>query len=255
MSKSRKYITNVARTFIGCHYLWGSGGGFPGHPSPALNLHGPVTWARPSMQTADLALYAAQCDSQGHYVCAGRCKKAHGHVVGNSDVNLEHFLKSFANLQEALWACWYMRLTPRRVLGDGVPIANSIAFAENCLDVRHFDCISFINYVLNQTTSTPDPKYGWTGSIQLWVEQSSWSTEVKLEGASVAGDILIRWWDDKTGKRHYSHIAFLDDDDHVVQAQEAIMGVHADDTYVPSSWQMRRRLPEKYLRPDYSNYA
>lgn len=60
---------------------------------------------------------------------------------------------------------------------------------------------------------------------------------------------------DEAGKRHYSHIAFLDEYNHVVQAQEAIIGIHAGETYVPTSWKMRRRLPETYLRPDYSNYA
>jgi cell wall-associated NlpC family hydrolase len=250
---NRKRITNYARTLLGSHYLWGSGGSTPGHANGARYKRDLVTWADSSIQPSSVALYAAKCNAQGLYVCAGRYKKANGQVVSSNDVHLKNALDSFDNLQEALWGSWYFRLTPRLVQGEGVDEAGKVVFGENCYDVRHFDCISFINYVLSETTISPDAKSGWSGSIQHWSHM--WTTEVKLEAPAAAGDILIRYYDDAAGHRHFTHIAFLDSDNHVVQAERAIMGVHADDLYHPTAWQARRRLEERYIYPDRSDYA
>jgi hypothetical protein len=124
---------------------------------------------------------------------------------------------------------------------------------ENCTGVRHFDCISFINYVLSETTKAPDPNAGWSGDIKQW--SSMWTTDVPLVDTPVAGDILIRYNDDDAGTRHFNHIAFLDDDKTVVQAEMASAGVHVDEKYNANSWQIRRRLLPQYIRTDMSSYA
>ncbi len=138
------------------------------------------------------------------------------------------------------------------VRGAGVPSAGKIVWGENCTVVRHFDCISFINYVLGETTKIPGQQNGWSGNIKQWSEMST--TDVPRSAPNVAGDILIRYYDDDKG-RHFSHIAFLDDNGFVVQAEMASAGVHADEPYNSNHWKMRRRLENQYVLSERSNYA
>ncbi|MGC0773466.1 MAG: hypothetical protein WB543_11070 [Candidatus Acidiferrum sp.] len=250
----RKAITTFARTFIGSHYLWGSAGAHPGHLNGARYRPGSVPWNEPSLHVSDLSLCAAKCDVQGHYVCAGRFKNVGNRIVPPDDPALKDFLSRYASAPLAEWDCMTLPLTPRVVRGTGVPAANKIVWGENCTGVRHFDCISFINYVLSETTKIPDSKNGWSGDIKQWSQM--WTTDVPLTDPAVAGDILIRYYDDEKG-RHFSHIAFLDDNNIVVQAQEAAKGVHAEERYIPDPkvWQIRRRLLNMYIRADMSNAA
>jgi cell wall-associated NlpC family hydrolase len=248
----RKVITVFARTFIGSHYLWGSGGAFPGQLNGARYRPGSVPWNEASLHHADLSICAAKCDVQGHYVCAGRYEKAGGQVVPDNDVALHDFLSHYSSAALAQWDSMPLRLTPRVVRGVGVPSAGKIVLGENCTGIRHFDCISFINYVLSETTKIPDQKNGWSADIKLWSENGT--TDVPMNAPNVAGDILIRYYDDANG-RHFSHIAFLDDNGYVVQAQMASAGVHADEPYNSNAWQIRRRLENQFILPDRSNYA
>lgn len=247
-----KIITNFARTFLGSHYLWGSAGAFPGQLNGARYRHGSVPWNPASLHLSDLSLCAAKCDVQGHYVCAGRFQKAGGQVVPDNDVTLQHFLSPYGSPALAEWDSMSLRLTPRLVRGAGVPSAGKIVWGENCTGVRHFDCISFINYVLGETTKIPDQQNGWSGNIKQWSEM--WTTDVPLSAPNVAGDILIRYYDDDKG-RHFSHIAFLDDNGFVVQAEMASAGVHADEPYHSNNWKIRRRLENQYVLSDRSSYT
>ncbi len=250
----RKRITNFARTLLRSHYLWGSGGAHPGQWNGARYRPGSVSWNAASLQLADLSLCAAKCYSPTLYVCAGRYQKAGGQQVSSTDVALKEFLSRYGSAALAEWDSMSLRLTPRVVRGVGVPSAGKIVWGENCTGVRHFDCISFINFVLSETTKVPDEKNGWSANIDLWSQR--WTTDVPLGDPHVAGDILIRYNDDEKG-RHFNHIAFLDDNGYVVQAEMASAGVHADELYRPDPkiWQMRRRLENQYILPARSNYA
>jgi hypothetical protein len=251
----RKAITTFARTLIGCHYLWGSGGAYPGHLNGARYRPGSVPWNEPSLQITSLSICAAKCDVLGHYVCAGRFDKAGGYELKPDDPSLKNFLSQYASADLAQWESMTLRLTPRIVRGKDVPSAGKIIMGENCVGVRHFDCISFINYVLGETTKSPDPKNGWSGNIQQWASDL-WTTDVPLGDPRVAGDILIRYFDDDKG-RHYNHIAFLDDDGYVVQAEMASAGVHARERYIadPKVWKLRRRMKDQHILADRSGFA
>ena len=98
-------------------------------------------------------------------------------------------------------------LTPRVVRGTGVPAANKIVWGENCTGVRHFDCISFINYVLSETTMIPDSKNGWSGDIKQWSRM--WTTDVPLTDPAVAGDILIRYYDDEKAATSVTSLSLM----------------------------------------------
>lgn len=205
-----------------------------------------MLWNEPSLQLADFSVCAAKCEVAGHYVCAGRYLKAGGHITSGDDVAVANLRSQYGNGLLAQWDSIRLRLTPRIVQGTGVPSAGKLVMGENCYGVRHFDCISFINYVLSETTKIPDQKNGWSASIDMWAQ--NWTTDVPLTDPKVSGDLLIRCSDDATG-RHFSHIAFLDDDGSIVQAEMASAGVHADDSYSPSAWQIRRRLEDRYILP------
>lgn len=245
----RKAITTLARTFLGSHYLWGSAGAAPGVLNGARYRPGSVPWNEPSLQLADLSVCAAKCDVAGHYVCAGRFEKSGGSSVSPNDPQLTDFLHAcslkYANALLAQWDSTGLRQTPRVVRGDNVPSAGKIVMGENCYGRRHFDCISFVNYVLTETTILDDKKLGWTGAIEHYARM--WTTDVPLTDPPVAADILIRYHEEDNVK-HFSHIAFLDDNSYVVQAEMASAGVHADERYNPSRWQMRRRLENRYIK-------
>jgi hypothetical protein len=196
----------------------------------------------------DLSVCAAKCEVAGHYVCAGRFEKTGGQVVSETDPTLMNSIKSlkssYPTAQIAQWESTNTRLTPRVVRGANVPSAGKIVMGENCYGRRHFDCISFVNFVLTETTRVTDAKNGWWGGIETYAK--NWATDIPLGDPPVAGDILIRYTDGD-GKRNYHHIGFLDDDGHVVQAEMASAGVHADEVYRPERWQLRRRLEEQYM--------
>ncbi len=247
----RKRITDFARTFLGSHYLWGSAGAMPGQSNGARYRPGSVPWNEASLQVADLSICAAKCDVAGHYVCAGRFEKTGGSAVVAGDTHLTDFLNScsekYANALLAQWDSITVRQTPRVVRGDNVPSAGKIVWGENCYGRRHFDCISFVNYVLTGAAVTSDKEHGWWAGIEQYAK--NWTTDVSLGEPAVAGDILIRYTLNDEGKQNFHHIGFLDDDGFVVQAEMASAGVHADERYSPARWQMRRRLEQRYILP------
>jgi hypothetical protein len=245
-----KKITDFARTLLGSHYLWGSAGASPGQMNGARYRPGSVPWNEPSLHFADLSVCAAKCDVAGHYVCAGRFEKSGGSIVSADDPHLTEFLhgcsEKYANALLAQWDSIGLPQTPRVVRGNNVAAAGKIVWGENCYGRRHFDCISFVNHVLNESTIPDDRAHGWTGSIELYAG-NNWTTEVPLTDPPIAADILIRFSEGDDGVRHYHHIGFLNDNNFVIQAEMASAGVHADERYNPSRWQMRRRLQNKYL--------
>ncbi|HTQ60416.1 MAG TPA: hypothetical protein VMI32_09345 [Candidatus Solibacter sp.] len=246
----RKAITTFARSLLGSHYLWGSAGAYPGLLNGTLYRPGSVPWNEPSLSLSDLSICAAKCDVAGHYVCAGRFEKSGGSIVAHNDSHLTDFLRScsqkYPNALIAQWESTGLSQTPRVVRGSNVDAAGKIVWGENCHNRRHFDCISFVNYVLTQTTIVPSQREGWHGGIENYA--GAWTTDVPLTDSPVAGDILIRYTEGDDSVRHYHHIGFLDDNNFVVQAEMASAGVHADERYLASRWQMRRRLMDRYIR-------
>jgi hypothetical protein len=245
-----KNVTTFARTLLGSHYLWGSAGAFPGLLNGSHYRPGSVPWNEPSLQLANLSICAAKCDVAGHYVCAGRFEKSGGSIASADDPHLTDFLhgcaEKYANAQLAQWDSTGLPQTPRVVVGNNVAAAGKIVWGENCYGRRHFDCISFINYVLTESTTPDDRVNGWSGSIEQYAQM--WTTDVPLTDPVAAGDILIRYSEDTQNVKHFHHIGFLDDDGRVVQAEMASAGVHADERYIPTRWQMRRRLKDQYVR-------
>lgn len=111
-------------------------------------------------------------------------------------------------------------------------------WGEDCRHKRHFDCDSFVNYVLSHATKT-----SWGYTAEQYVTGSHpdhWST-VDLSAPPVAGDILLRGGE---GRRH---VALLGADNHVYQAEQHDTGVHADEIYGGKNWRQRLRILDSLI--------
>ncbi len=229
MSSNRQMIVNHARRLTGSHYLWGSGGAKPDVSDGAWYRAGSVTLVPPVLDAMAPSVFAAQCSVDGLHICAGRYKKIPGGrqtQAGIQDVRL--YLDGLSQLPQSMWQPYYGVFTPRTVVGYTVD--RKIVWGEDCRDKRHFDCISFINYVLTNSTQP-----FWNGSIEQFRTNSAITTAINMDDPPVPGDLVFHGND---------HIAFLCETGKVIQAQDHANGVHEDETYHPVHWSDRRRIPD-----------
>jgi hypothetical protein len=279
---ARQKIVDVAMSLIGSHYLWGSTGATPyvaagspywlkkkdasGNATQEL-VSIPVSVARPCLDPRSPCVKAAYCEADTPHVCAGRFRKVGGSVINDiDDVVLASFLsncevvgRDVMFVESGPTSTWQSlfapRLTPRVIIGknitdlDGKTVLSGRAvWGEDCSPKRHFDCIGFISYVLNQATQKYfDPKMPWGGGIGDYFKITD---EVGLGDAAVPGDIVFRGEldTDHPENSKWHHIAFITANGKVVQAEMAVTGVHADNTYDgAASWTARRRLQDALL--------
>ena len=231
-----EWVVKYARSLVGSHYLWGSAGATPGQRDGAWYRRGSVGLEPSSLDPNKPSVFAAVCDVSGHFVCAGIFDNIKGGRYANSqDRDLKDYLGMLANLgSEDLWYPYYSRFTPRVVKGSNVGSNNGlIVWGEDCRYVRHFDCISFVNFVLSQTTIP-----NWWGDIQGYANgyaPQGKTTSVPLGDPPSDADILVRGYD---------HIGFLSKSGYVIQAQDHATGVHADEFYSSGRWDGRLRIPD-----------
>jgi cell wall-associated NlpC family hydrolase len=224
----RQSIADCAKDLTGSHYLWGSGGATPGAANGAAYRPGSVTLHAPQTDPKNPKIFAATCNVAGYFVCAGRYDKIPGGRPAHSaDQDLVNYLRQLPDDTSA-WQPYCQWFSPRMVEGSNV--TRQIVWGEDCRARRHFDCISFVNYVLTQTTIP-----NWSASIAQYTSQT---TEVNRSDRPVPGDILTRGT---------THIGILDSDGHVIQAEMSSAGVHADEVYNASRWTRRGRLADSVL--------
>ena len=255
---ARQKVIDLAKTFAGSHYLWGSAGATPGGQDGSPHRPGRVGMSYPSLDPMSPSLNAADCAVSGYYVCAGRFLKAPGgRMVPPTDDDLFDYLTCFRregwNVYQLGYAddrrSYFLNLTPRKIIGENIDskYQGKIVWGEDCRWKRHFDCIGFINYVFNKTTKNPyKPTEVWSANIQQWFDSTQ---EVKFTDPPVPGDILFRGdIDKKTSAMVWHHIALLGEDGYVVQAEQAVMGVHNDEPYGNgAAWTARRRLGGQFF--------
>jgi cell wall-associated NlpC family hydrolase len=232
------WIIQYGKRFIGSHYLWGSAGATPNAHDGAWYRTGSVGMERPlSFDPAHPSIFAATCDVDDHFVCAGAYKKMFGGGYGYAtDKELTDYLDKISKLPSGDWPPYAGGLTPRVVQGKNVdPDKNRIVWGEDCRNVRHFDCIGFVNFVLSLTT-----KERWSFSIPQYAAGNiTPATAVAITDPPADGDIIVI---------NPSHIGFLCADGKVLQAQDHANGVHADEAYkaqpgVAGTWNGRLRVP------------
>ena len=250
-------LITIAKSYVGCHYLNGSYGAYPtgedGDGGPTRR-GGVFLIADPKrldpkadLEKTGFAVKAATMFTKGtQCVCAG----SYAMIPGGRRASPEHQdLKDYlAKLgpDPNTWPNFYEIYTPRRAYGQGQN--GALVWGEDCTGIRHFDCITYINYCLWKLTGT-----GYSFEIRHWkdepagVGKTRWVS--KVTGATVYrlslsgpnpplqdGDIVAGT------PQNAEHIGFVGSDGTVYQAQDTTMGVHAKSRFSPGSWHFLARL-------------
>jgi hypothetical protein len=239
-----EWIVQFGRRFIGSHYLWGAAGATPNKQDGTHYRTGAVNLDADAKSNETPSVFAATCDVDGHYVCAGNFKhfidETGGGYTYPSDANLTKYLDEIRKLpSNSYWYPYKSRFTPRVMKGKNLGTDdNRLVWGQDCRFVRHFDCVSFVNFVLSLTTSQK-----WSFNVsQYAVGNMTDATKVDLDSPAVDGDILVK---------NTEHIGFLCADGTVLQAQDHATSVHANETYaakqdknnkVQSTWTGRFRV-------------
>ena len=66
-----EWIIQYGRQFIGSHYLWGAAGATPTEQDGAFYRAGSVNLDTDAKSNDQPSVFAATCDVDGHFVCAG----------------------------------------------------------------------------------------------------------------------------------------------------------------------------------------
>jgi len=230
-NRARQLIADFASDFSGSHYLWGAGGSTPGNADGVFYRAAVVTLHPAQTDPKDPKIFTATCSVDGKSVCAGRFKKIRGGRLANStDQDLVAYLNGLAGQKPDQWEPYFQWFSPRMM--EGKKLSRQLVWGEDCRARRHFDCISFVNFVLSRTTI----RSNWSMNIDQYNAQTQ---EVDRRAPPVAGDILTR------GNHH---IGLLDSDGQVIQAEDSANGVHGETRYNPMEWSRRGRLADSLLR-------
>lgn len=154
-----EWIIQYGRQFIGSHYLWGAAGATPTEQDGAFYRAGSVNLDTDAKSNDQPSVFAATCDVDDHFVCAGNFTQFTTETAGgytySSDATLTNYLDELRKLPSKLhWYPYKSRFTPRVVKGKNIGADDKrLVWGEDCRYVRHFDCIGFVNFVLSLTTS------------------------------------------------------------------------------------------------------
>ncbi|MCG3193539.1 MAG: hypothetical protein DIJKHBIC_02792 [Thermoanaerobaculia bacterium] len=219
---TRALIIHFARSLVGCHYLNASEGNTPGGGADGLTTR--VLKDLDDVSWKHFAIHTAATSTLG---CTGRYKTAGGYkleVDGDGDPKDSAMRKKLETYHADLnctakppsqWPSFDGGgLFPRRLKKNG-----TIYVGESCKGIRHFDCISFINYCLVKSLGK-----GWKQSIdkidkggntheQFTVFQAPFPTSF------MNADILLRL------SPEGDHIAFVTENRILIHAAEASRGV------------------------------
>ncbi len=249
----RLYIIARALLNLGSHYLNGSDGG---HPGMKDGYKGRNVKLAERGGYDEVALHTATWSDKS---CTGRCTNVGGDELGPKNKAVEDYCKKNldAGLDPKIWQPFEGNLYPRRYLEKKT---STIYVGEDCRNVRHFDCISFVNWVLGT-------------SLQKSFQYSIVQYEGKKSGSGVIApvktykapfndlqnaDILtnIKWEhkDNKDGKEDdkdwvvdKQHIGFYMAGGKVIEASGAKVGVIISD-YKQSDWTGMSRIKDSYLK-------
>jgi hypothetical protein len=194
----RNLIVSTASSAIGSHYLNGSDGAIPGTSNGMgreLLLKEDSTWS-------GIAVHAAK---NNYGVCRGRFEKVGGKAFKKTDPDFKALEKYAEDLSSSILPSLFWGdfnntgLYPRRDVNDGIYLG------EDCRWTRHFDCESFVAWVI--VTALKKDQGTWRKSIEWYNGGGGDRLEVfsKEKGTFpdqsqfLDGDILIKL---KPGERH-----------------------------------------------------
>jgi len=254
--RKRVFIGAEALKHEGEHYLWGSSGEHPGVNDGAGYRDFPVGWETNELDKPEKTIVrAAFCAVDGRRVCTGRYGTFPGcRTFSAKDKDLLDYLnqvraKRDLGVKPESWPAFFGSYTPRLANwknDDNVMVYEQI-WGQDCLGRRHFDCISFINYVLLKQGAAQSKD----GQLDI-----KWYIN-NLEDASkqepMPGDIVVRGT---------HHIGMLAEKRIVVHAFQSTDGVIRE-AYEPrltstdaagkggysksGNWDQRLRIPDNSL--------
>lgn len=243
-------ISNAwTQALLGAHYLNGSDGAIPGM---ANGLKGRNVELLEKDDWDNLAIHAAKWGK----ACKGRSGKSIKPIKAEIDSLKSYCEKNKADgLSPDQWPSFEdSGLYPRRHKGKG----STVYLGKDCRGKRHFDCISFVNWVL---TTTLLKSYDYS-IVQYEGEKDGGgviapvTVHEKPFPPLVNADILtkIKWEqdiDEDTGELEWKvdsqHIGFYMTGGSVIEASGSEVGVIISG-YKSSDWTALCRLKDSYLK-------
>lgn len=231
----RLQIVTTARELVGSHYVNATDGAIPG--GSGLKRH--LGW-REDTRLDHLAIHAG-VKANGH-VCVGRYARVGGFrfLPGSEEeaelIAYQKEISKKAFSTDDIPDFHETALFPRR---DGP--GSTIYLGEDCRGVRHFDCISFIAWVLRSVLGrgisheVPYYESGGSGGKQFTVYKAG-----SFPTTFLNGDILTK----KTADGQ--HIGFLTSVRTVIHASNEANGV-LESPYGDGGWTGLARLNDSYI--------
>lgn len=245
--------TAAQQAALGAHYINGSDGGITGMNSPG-EAGGGLSEDRKILHIEDhswekLAVHAAM---YGKSVCKGRYDAVGGYVFMDETKPVSTKIKklsppgAFAKLKDEYLKDLESlplgqgkdfdgtRLYPRRgrsVAGD------AIYLGEDCRGKRHFDCISFVNWVLTVVLQ----RLIWFNIAQYQNGTAGGMKKKPADTPIMNADIVTKLTPD------HEHIGFLTASGKVIHARMPELGVQVSG-FNPKEWTGLCRLSDKTLR-------
>ena len=237
-------IVEEARNHVGCHYLWGAAGDTPDGEDGYGAKKNAVKFMPYSTDPKNPYIFAACCSSNAKsdlHVCGGIWKNEEslpgGRKANSKDQDLIDYLNQLNALPADEWQPYYVRFTPRKILGYSEK-DHSIVWGEDCRNIRHFDCIGFVNYCIQMVLKWP--KLGIAMDIPQWSKDKSGTKAVKVTDPFYPADILIQ-----SDKGNLHHIGLMLEEGFIINAEETSQGVRIR-KFNPAKWQIRR-LPTRSI--------
>lgn len=257
----KQQVIDEARSHVdaGAHYLWSTAGNTPGNKDGAwyrpakAQLHPDVPDLAPLSLDRNAAasrfnihtpiLFGAFADTSdfGLLACAGRAgavssplalsdmnvNKAKALDMKWKDVTDDHIKE----LQENAGAPGNFRWPRPNGSLKNNSLHRSTVWAESCVDVRHFDCIGFVNYCLSEVLGQ-HIQYGIGNFVAGSVGRVIPVTRAEL------GDIVTIGTD---------HIGLVSEYSTVIEAKDIVSGV-VESPFSAARWTQCFRLPDSMWR-------
>ena len=250
MKRSLIFSEAKIQADIKSHYLNGTDGGTPGNMDG--NMHYLLEMTE-NLTEEHVSVYAV---SNGYGTCSGRTEKVtNGKKLVKPNKDRTELLPAYLEELKSSWRSYFYYpdfnntgLYPRRA-------DNWIFLGEDCRGKRHFDCQSFIGWVICHALKQPASIWGksieWynnggDGKLDVW--QAGAMPE---KSAMLDGDILIRLQTTKDEKGKEStnrHIAFVSARGKtIVHASGNRVGVISQLLASNPKWTALARIKSQYL--------
>ena len=249
-------LIRVAKALVGSHYLNGSYGAIPGEPNSGSKNrpNDPKLKGTPGFLTLikshdrldpkfnvhdsdkNLAVGAAQMTIKTFCVCAGSWKTISGGRTANKvDWDLNNYLDTLrATGDPNLWKLFCQYYTPRRSFGPGQ--TGDLVWGQSCEGIRHFDCISFVNYCLMELKGGE-----YTFEILQWRDNPAMTGGKVFPLAGLGANFKLEDGDIIIKTVPHQHIAFVTKEGEIIQAADTDQGVvlsgkNSFDPRSPGNW-------------------